>query len=85
MAFPRYAAAIVVIMPNNSYDPWSHAAENGRNYITPEDIQDAIDAGADQMVLSVAVLKALGQKKCEDWSCCAFVAGNFKRTGPQRS
>jgi hypothetical protein len=57
--------------------PWWHAANairEGRDYITPEDISAAIDAGADLTELRLEVLVALGRRCCEDWSLCAFVA-----------
>jgi len=56
------------------HNPWMYAEEQSRDYMTPEDISDAIAAGAKAETLHPIVLEALSQKSCEDWSLCAFVA-----------
>jgi hypothetical protein len=61
------------------HDPWHHARENGHTYLSPEDIQAAINAGGSRELVQRAALKALGAKNCEDWSLCAFIAGRFER------
>ncbi len=64
-------------------NPWAHAKEAERDYITPEDIGDAIEnlaQGDDEVAHSQlddlweTVLAAIGQKRAEDPSLCAFVA-----------
>lgn len=59
----------------NDHDPWAHATAANRDYLTPEDITEAFEAGAVHEEVAIIVLQALGQRKCEDWSLCAFVAG----------
>lgn len=55
------------------------ARSKGRDYITPEDITAAINAGADKATLQQEVLDVLGgEMGAEDWSCCAFVAARFE-------
>jgi hypothetical protein len=56
-------------------NPWTHS---NNNYLTPGDIQAAIDAGTDKLRLWNIVLMAIADHVCEDPSCCAFVAYNFK-------
>lgn len=65
-------------------DPWLHARDHGRLYITPEDIRAAIKAGASRLKLQHIVLRAIGAKKCEDSTLCAFVAarGPYQREMP---
>lgn len=53
---------------------WSFAMANGRDYITPEDVDAAIAGGAERAAVQQEVLEALGRRACEDWSACAFVA-----------
>jgi len=54
---------------------------DGRNYITPEDVQAAIDAGAERAELQQEVLEVLGgEMGAEDGTCCAFVAARFERS-----
>lgn len=56
------------------------AEQEGRDYITPEDIQKAIDAGAERAVLQQEVLEVLGGKMgAEDHSLCAFIAARFEK------
>lgn len=55
-------------------NPWYHANERGRKYLTPEDITAAIAAGGEKLEVWQVVLEALGKRVCEDWSLCAFVA-----------
>lgn len=54
--------------------------QDGRDYITPEDIQAAIDAGATKAALQQEVLEWLSKKAAEDWGLCAWVAANFKKS-----
>ncbi len=54
--------------------------QEGRDYITPEDIQAAIDAGANRETLQHEVLEWLGKNAAEDWSLCAWTAANFKKS-----
>lgn len=53
---------------------WEYAAAESRDYITPEDINAAIAAGAERLNLWRELLEALGRRRCEDPSLCAFVA-----------
>lgn len=53
---------------------WEVAKENGRDYITPEDIADAAFQGADEHTVWQEVLEAIDAKSAEDASLCAFVA-----------
>lgn len=53
---------------------WDFARAVGRDYITPEDIGDALASGTDPTAVKQEVLEALGKKSCEDPSLCAFVA-----------
>lgn len=57
-------------------DPWHYAAKAGRNYITPEDITDAIAAGAERVHLYETVLRAINDRAAEDYRLCAFVSYN---------
>jgi len=59
-------------------DPWYYAVNEQRDYITPEDIDDASKAGGKKEDIWKIVLTALGAKSCEDWSCCAFVASRLR-------
>lgn len=55
----------------------SLARSHGREYITPEDIGDALKSGADETLVRLEVLAHLGNQTsfgCEDSGCCAFVA-----------
>ena len=73
--------ALADVGPENpSHNPWTHAKDEGRDYMTPKDISAAIDAGADRAELQRIVLEALGRKVCEDWSLCAFVAAKFEKS-----
>jgi hypothetical protein len=56
------------------------AAAEGRTYITPEDVQDAIDAGADRLALYTELLQWIERRGAEDASLCAFVALQFQRS-----
>lgn len=55
-------------------DPWAHAEKNGRCYLTPEDVADAIDAGADYVSVYRAVLMAVERRAAEDAGLCAYIA-----------
>lgn len=55
-----------------------------RDYITPEDVQAAIDAGVDKFVLWDELLAILGKQRdlgAEDASLCCFIAREYKRSG----
>ena len=45
-----------------------------RGYLTPEDIDDALKAGARTDAVRLETLDWIGRKRAEDPSCCAFVA-----------
>jgi hypothetical protein len=57
-------------------NPWTHS--EGRGYLTPDDIQAAINAGGSREQVWGTTLAALGRRRCEDWSLCAFVAARFE-------
>jgi hypothetical protein len=71
-------------MPQINHDPWSYALGLKRDYLTPEDIQAAIDAGASFEDVAKATLAALGRKACEDASLCAFVAARFEKSPSEK-
>lgn len=53
------------------------AKEHGREYVTPEDVHDAINEGTPIDQVRLEVLKILGNiagTYCEDGSLCAFIA-----------
>ncbi len=58
--------------------PWFHAEQAGRNYLTPEDVNEAIDAGGTRLEIWTDVLKAIEMHAVEDASCTAFVALKLK-------
>lgn len=71
-------------------DPWTHAVAAGRpDYITPEDITDAIASGAGRLEIYQTTLEAIQQRKAEDPRLCAFVAvhsGQWRtKATPKRS
>jgi hypothetical protein len=53
---------------------WYYAKACDRDYITPEDVDAAREAGADINALRLEVLVALSRGCCEDWGLSAFVA-----------
>jgi hypothetical protein len=55
-------------------NPWHYAEKEQRDYITPEDIGDAFDAGGKRFDIWRVVLHAIDKRQCEDVSLCAFVA-----------
>lgn len=55
-------------------NPWHYAAKAGREYMTPEDVGAAIEAGGGALVVAEAVLQAVDLKCVEDSSCTAFAA-----------
>ncbi len=59
-------------------DPWYYAKKAKRLYITPEDVGDAIKAGATEVLLLRTVLAAIERGAVEDTSCTAFVALTVK-------
>ena len=54
------------------------AAAAGRAYITPEDVQDAIDAGMDKISLYTELLSWIEGGTVEDTRLAAFVALQFE-------
>jgi hypothetical protein len=55
----------------------SIARGNGREYITPEDVGEALKVGVPRVDVMAQVLRVLGRIEgsgAEDWSLCAFVA-----------
>ena len=60
------------------HNPWYYS---NHNYITPENIQAAIDAGGAKLEVWEVTLQALADGACEDSGCCAFVALKFNRKG----
>jgi hypothetical protein len=58
-------------------NPWFYAHEKGNLFISPEDIKAAIDANGAKLEIWEIVLAALGDKQCEDWSLCAFIAYTY--------
>lgn len=63
------------------WDPWHYAAKKNRDYLTPEDIGDAIDAGSagDIDLIRLLTLKAIADNSCEDPITCAWMAVNHKK------
>lgn len=59
------------------------AASNGRDYITPEDVSEALRAGATVDSVRQQVLQAIADKGAEDPSCCAYVAVRGTPTPPE--
>lgn len=63
--------------PIPSAPVWAIAARKGRPWpgpITPEDVGDAIEEGADPTAVMLDVLVAVDARAAEDASLCAFVA-----------
>lgn len=56
-----------------STDPWKLAKAWRRNYLTPEDLSEASEAGATREDLLVAFAEAVECGACEDAKTCAFV------------
>lgn len=57
------------------------ASENGRNYITPEDVRAAMESGVPMADVRYEVMSVIGKRAvggkwfgAEDASLCAFVA-----------
>ncbi len=70
-------------MPSKRYDarrvdPWFHARNVERDYITPEDVTAAIKAGASEALLLRTVLAAIERGTVEDVSLTCFVALGVK-------
>jgi len=63
-----------LLRSENKGDPWHHAAVAERDYLTPEDVENAIAAGGDVLVVAKACLQAVEMGCVEDASCTAFVA-----------
>jgi len=55
-------------------NPWYHTRLAGREYLTPEDVDDAIKVGGTVLRVTEAVLQAVDLKCIEDASAAAFVA-----------
>jgi hypothetical protein len=71
-------------MALGSRDPWVYARVQGRDYLTPEDVVDAIKAGVGRTTIYRIVLDAIESRAAEDYRLCAFVALNEKRPRPKR-
>ena len=59
------------------------AKKNERDYITPEDIQDAIDGDAPKIEIWDELLAILGKQRglgAEDASLCCFLAREYKKS-----
>jgi hypothetical protein len=54
------------------------AAAEGRAYVTPEDVQNAIDAGAEKVVLFEELLRHIESRNVEDVTLACFVAVQWK-------
>jgi len=59
--------------PDDGCPVWAQARTSGRDYITPEDVKDALDAGAGATAVARGVLIAVDIGLAEDASLCAFV------------
>lgn len=59
-------------------NPWFHADAAKRDYITPEDVRAAREAGADYVAACVAVVRAIAHRRVEDAQTCAWVASEEK-------
>ena len=55
------------------------ARKGHREYVTPEDVQGAIDAGADRLETYVELLGQIEARNVEDVSCACFVAREWRR------
>lgn len=55
-------------------NPWFHAVKAARDYITPEDVTAAMEAGGTVKQVIQPVLQAFELGAVEDSSCTAFVA-----------
>ncbi len=55
-------------------NPWTHATAAERDYITPEDVEDARTAGAGKHDLMASVLDAIAWRQAEDARLCARYA-----------
>lgn len=55
------------------------AGLENRDYVTPEDVQAAIDAGMDKLALYTELLRFIEKKSVEDTTLAAFVALQFER------
>lgn len=77
---------VILTLPQyHKWDPWHWASKDQRDYITPEDITDAIDHDPNKKhrdFITVTVLHAMSKKAVEDWSLCAFVAVSYR--GPRK-
>lgn len=61
----------------------SIAERNGRDYITPEDVSAAFDAGNTAGTVRMAVLEVIGKQTrfgVEDAGLCAFIAWRGEST-----
>lgn len=65
--------------------PIEIARKDGRDYITPEDVQASINSGCNRDVLWREVLRVIGKQEgmgCEDVGLTAFVATKFEKDAP---
>lgn len=63
----------------NEKHPWHHAHQDKRTYITPKDIQAAIEADGEKEEVWLDVLQGVESGSLEDASACAFVAIRFEK------
>lgn len=56
-----------------------HAAREGRDYVTPEDVQAAVNTGADRLETYIELLWQLAAKNVEDVDGACFVAHRWQR------
>lgn len=60
-------------------NPWWYARKAKRDYITPEDIDEAVKAGALRPQIMQHTLSAIEDKRAEDVTLCAFMALNARK------
>lgn len=66
-------------------NPWYFSKQEGRDYLTPEDVDDAIKAGCTPVTALRVVCEAVESKSVEDPSLCAFIALEyFEKNRPRR-
>ena len=54
----------------------------GREYITPEDVQEAVNEGVNKLALCDELLAILGKQRdlgAEDSGLCAFIAHRYEK------
>lgn len=63
-----------MLPPNFNGPVWLLATAAGRLYITPEDVNEARESGADRISIWTDVLQAVESGRVEDASCTASCA-----------